>query len=99
MLKSSSGIPCIPPITRQRRPVRIATGAGLTIGGGQIGKNTSIPFRPKIILPNLEVQKQREIYYAAIQSFRKRLDELIADATEPGEIEFWQARLNQIKGL
>ena len=86
--------------------MRAATTSGFIMVGGQ-DRQTHITradaahkdrFQPKIVRPNLQRQGEKEIYYKSIQSLAKRLDELITDATEPDEIEFWQARRNQIKG-
>jgi len=69
--------------------------------GGQAGQarpaNTTVreTFKPKSVRPD----PQREIYLQAIRSLANQLEELIINATEPGEIEFWQARRSQLKGF
>lgn len=91
----------IPPQNRRRSlntisSMRAATRTGFTFVGGQAGpKSAATTFQPKVVRPD----PQKEIYLQAIQSLAKKLDELIACATELGEIEFWQARRNQLKGI
>ena len=96
----------IPPANRQplrvRRlsSMRAATATGFTMVGAQSRQpETSSTFRPNIVRPAPQRQGQREIYLQAIRSLANQLDELIAAAAEPGELEFWQARRSQLKGI
>ena len=96
----------IPPANRQplRRlsSMRAATAAGLTMVGGQ-AKLGSAPtgetFRPKTTNPDPRRQRQKEIYYKAIQSHIRQLKELLATANEPEEAEFWKQQLERIGRL
>ena len=56
-------------------------------------------FQPKIIQPDPQRQGQKEIYYKAIQSLTKQLEELIASAEEPAEAAYWTQQLAKLKGV
>ena len=93
----------IPPANRQplRRlsSMRAATAAGLTMIGGQ-AKPGSAPvgeiFRAKTTNPDPQRQRQKEIYYKAIQSHIRQLKELLATANEPEEAEFWKQQIERL---
>jgi hypothetical protein len=80
---------CIPPAIRMsslpvRRPVRVQPA------------NSS--FQPRIIHPDLEFQRQQNVYRQTLNNLVKQLMELTALATEPGEISYWQQKIDHLKG-
>ena len=94
----------IPPANRQplRRisSMRAATATGFVMVGRQTNRQSApaeSKFQPKIVPPNPEVREQREMYYKAVQALARQLEELLTDAIDPGEITFWQKKLNQLK--
>ena len=94
----------IPPANRQplRRisSMRAATATGFVMVGRQMNHQSApaeSKFQPKIVPPNPEVREQREMYYKAVQALARQLEELLADSSDPGEISFWQTRLDQLK--
>ena len=100
----------IPPANRRplRRlsSMRAATATGFTMVGGQsrLLTQTSQPapadsYQPKVVRPNPQKEKQRQIFYAALHEKIVRIRELLALATEPEETLFWQRELDRLKGL
>ena len=93
----------IPPANRQplRRlsSMRAATATGFTAIGAQSRQPVTSTFRPNIVRPDPQKQGQKEIYYKAIQSLTKQLEELIASAEEPAEAAYWTQQLAKLKGV
>lgn len=82
--------------------LRAATRTGFTFVGGQVGSaQPNAPekndFRPKVSLPDLQYQKQKEEYHKSLQILAKSTNDLLVSATEPGEIAFWQSWLKRLE--
>ncbi len=93
----------IPPANRQplRRlsSMQVATATGFTMIGGQAklgGASTGETFRPKTTSPDPRRQRQKEVYYKAIQSHIRQLKELLATANDPEEAAFWKQQLTRM---
>jgi hypothetical protein len=60
-------------------------------------KPAETTFQPRVIRPDAEAARQREIYRQALRVLVDRLNDLMA-AAESGEREFWMRELRQVKG-
>ena len=82
---------------RQLSSMRAATATGFTMVGGQLGSAPAgETFRPKATCPDPRRQKQKEVYYKAIQSHIRQLKELLATANDPKEAEFWKQQIERL---
>jgi hypothetical protein len=82
---------CIPPAIRMRSRLPVQQRSC-------IQQPANSTFQPRIVHPDLEFQRQQNMYRQAIQDLMKQLSDLIEDATDPGEILFHQQTINRLKG-
>ena len=70
------------------------------IGGrARFGSGTGPPqetYQPKVVCPDRRRERQKEVYYKAIQSLVRQLKELLVTANEPGEAEVWRQQLARL---
>jgi len=82
--------------------MRASINSGFRLVGSQEYQSESAAhksnFKPRVTLPDPEIKKKQDEYGKAIQSLVDQINGLITLATEPEEVDFWEARLNSIKG-
>jgi hypothetical protein len=69
----------------------------IRVGSQHASKPAATTFKPRVIRPDPDIIRQRQIYCQALRVLVDRLNDLIT-AAEPEEREFWQRILNQLEG-
>ena len=92
----------IPPANRRPSKLssmRAADRSGFVRVGScnHASKPAETTFKPRVIRPDAEAARQRNIYRQTLRVLVDRYNDLMACA-EPEEREFWQRELRQIRG-